>query len=138
MPTGQNEITNSDDVIDSRSIIERIEYLTDERDNYETTEEHNPVEQWAIDNPDEAAELAALEALQEEAEGYSEDWKHGATLVRDSYFTKYAEELVRDIGDLPRDLPGYVADNINWQGVAADIQVDYTSVDFDGVEYWVR
>jgi hypothetical protein len=86
----------------------------------------------------EREELRNLLSLQEEAEGYSEDWKYGSTLIRDSYFAEYAEELVRDIGDLPQDLPSYIENNIDWDGVADDIKVDYTSVDFDGVEYWVR
>ena len=85
---------------------------------------------------EEIAELKALEALAEEAEGYAPDWTHGETLIRDSYFTDYAKDLLEDCGDLPRDLPWYVV--IDWEATAGHIQQDYTSVDFDGVTYWIR
>lgn len=78
-----------------------------------------------------------LTDLAEECEGYSE-WEHGETLIRDSYFTAYAEELVHDCADLPKDLPDYIARNIDWKGVADDLKVDYTMVDFGGVDYWIR
>ena len=116
----KNAPTNSDDVIDSRDILARIEELQ------------------GMDAPDEEEkeELAALESLQSEAEGYSDDWKHGASLVRDSYFTEYVEELCRDIGDMPAEIPHYI--EIDWEKTAANIQQDYTSIEFDGVTYWVR
>src|SRR5678810_1054818 len=97
-----SEVSNSDDVIDSRSIIERIEELEGDRDSYtdDTVPDYDDLEDgqtlravaWAKENPDDAAELKALLALQSEAEGYCEDWEHGATLIRDSYFETYAQE----------------------------------------------
>lgn len=114
------EITNEQDVIDSRDIIERIAELEDTEDD------------------DEKAELEALKALEEEASGYSSDWEYGSQLIRDSYFAEYAEELCKDIGDLPKELPWYIANHIDWDGVAEEIKQDYTMVDFNGVEYWVR
>ena len=75
--------------------------------------------------------------MSDEASG-SGDWAYGATLIRDSYFTEYAEELCKDIGAIPNELPWYIENHIDWAGVAREIQQDYMSVDFDGVEYWVR
>ena len=120
--------SNSDDVIDSRDVIERIEEL----EGYEGLQDK-------IDNlieDDDAKELVALRQLQEEAEGYAPDWKHGATLIRRSHWPEYAEEMCKDIGDLPRDLPGYLV--IDWAKTADNLEVDYTTVDFDGVEYLIR
>jgi len=74
--------------------------------------------------------------LAEEACGYSSDWPYGAILIRDSYFVEYTQELLTDIGDLPRNLPAYI--EIDWEKTAENIQVDYTSVGFDGVVYWIR
>ena len=111
-------ISNSDDVIDSRDVIARIEELEDS------------------DDDDDKEELDALKALAEEAKGYAPDWHYGATLVRDSYFTEYAEELCKDIGDLPKVIPHYI--EIDWEATARNIQQDYTEVDFDGVAYWIR
>lgn len=136
------EISNSEDVIDSRDIIERIEYLEDERENLEIEDSErgnmdNPIwKEW--EESDEAAELKALLSLQDELEGYCDDWSYGVTLIRDSYFTEYTEELCKEIGDIPSNLPWYIADHIDWQGVAEDLKVDYTSAEFDGVTYWAR
>ncbi len=151
-------ISNTDDVIDSRDVIERIEELEGERqdlqDEFETAvdnklqntdpeqtgalnaarnDAYKELTDWDYDNK---AELEALKALAEEAEGYAPDWRHGAPLVRGSYFEDYARELLEDCGDIPRDLPHYI--EIDWEATARNIRMDYTGVEFDGVTYWVR
>lgn len=118
--TMTREISNTDDVIDSRDIIERIEELQgiEERDEEEQTE------------------LGNLLALQEEAEGYAPDWKYGCALIRDSYFTEYTRELCDDIGSVPKDFPHWI--EIDWEATARNVRTDYTSVEFGDVTYWVR
>ena len=118
------QITNADDVIDSRDVIARIEDLNGLMEGGDETEE-------------EKEELQTLKHLEEEANSAA-DWSYGETLIRDSYFTEYAEELCKDIGDLPSELPWYIANHIDWEGVVREIQMDYTSVDFDGITYWIR
>lgn len=139
--------TNYDDVIDSREVIERIEELaaemTDLQDALTAAQEETDapavesaqaaIQTWQEENQ---SELDALRGLQDDAEGYSEDWKHGATLVRDSYFVQYAQELLQDIGDLPKNLPHYI--EIDWEATARNIRMDYTGVEFDGITYWIR
>ena len=112
-------ISNTDDLIDSRDIIERIDELRGS--NYK----------------DDREERRVLIALAEECE-QSGDWPDSATLIRDSYWPEYTRQLVEDIGDLPSDLPYYIEHNIDWGGVADDLKQDYFSVDFDGEEYWIR
>ncbi len=150
-------ISNSDNVIDSRDVIERLEALTEEHDDLlraiddakealddEEGEEKDAMrddfdvavealKDWDCDNK---AELDALQALNDEAEGYAEDWKYGATLVHADYFTAYCQEVLDDIGDLPKDLPHYIV--IDWDATADNLKVDYTEVDFDGQTYFVR
>lgn len=121
-----NTISNSDDVVDSRDVIERIEELRAELDDETGTA-----------GDDEKAELLALEELQEEVRGYCPDWKYGATLVRDSYFRKYAQSLADDIGAIDLDA-GWPCNCIDWDEAANQLQADYTAVEFDGVTYWVR
>lgn len=131
------ELDNTQDVIDSRDVIARIEALRGEREEYQDRDLTEPLtESWAQANPDEAAELTALESLAEEASGYAPDWEYGAALIRDSYFTDYAQELLEDCGDLPKDLPHYI--HIDWEATARNIRMDYTAVEFDGVTYWIR
>lgn len=126
-----NEISNRDDMIDSRDIIERIEELEDERDSdYET------VTDWEQSNPEGVKELAALLKLHKEGEDYANDWEYGATLIRSTYFVNYCQELCEDIGDMPKDVPHYIV--IDWEATANNLKDDYTEVDFDGVTYYVR
>lgn len=86
---------------------------------------------------DEAEELAALQALAEEAEGYAADWQYGEALIRDTYFTEYAMQMAEDIGAVDPNAT-WPANYIDWDAAADALKQDYTSVDFDGVEYWIR
>lgn len=129
-----NEISNSDDIIDSRDVIARIEELETLKLDWEAAKEQKTFD--VEFSEEDADELKVLLALQEEAKGYAPDWRHGATLIRDSYFVDYCEELLKDIGDLPKDIPGYI--EIDWKKTADNIKVDYTSVEFGDVTYWVR
>jgi hypothetical protein len=115
------DISNNDDIIDSRDVIERIAELEDIDDRDE----------------DEAGDLAALLALAEEAEGYAEGWQYGEALIRDSHFEDYARELADDIGAISGD-EAWPLTCIDWEAAAEALQQDYTSVDFDGVTYWIR
>lgn len=138
-------VSNSEDILDSRDIIARIEELESERDDLaytlegaeedkEKTEAETVLKEWDEENADE---LKALKSLQNEAEGYSEDWRHGAALIRDSYFEDYARSFAEDIGAIKRDMD-WPCNCIDWAEAADQLKQDYTEVDFDGVAYWVR
>jgi hypothetical protein len=85
---------------------------------------------------DDAEELKALRTLAEEADGCG-DWYHGETLIRDSYFEDYARDLHEDINGHDAK-SGWPYDYIDWEAAAEALQSDYTSVDFDGITYWLR
>lgn len=116
-------ISNKDDVIDSRDVIARIEELTEES------------ERWS-DEDNDAEELRELMAFAEEGENYSSDWKHGETLIRDSYFVRWCQEFAEDLGALKN--ANWPLTCIDWEKAARELQYDYTSIDFAGVEYWIR
>lgn len=131
------EITTSDDIIDSRDVIARMDYLRsfceDENGEILTPETAD----YEHENRDEIEEYAKLQALCDEAEGYSSDWKYGATLIRDSHFEDYARELAEDTGAVSRDAQ-WPLQHIDWEAAADELKQDYTSVEFDGTTYWVR
>jgi len=89
-----------------------------------------------FEDPEDETNYKALKALADEASDLSSDWTYGETLVRYSYWVEYVQELLEDTGDLPKDLPHYV--EIDWKATARNIAVDYETVSFDGVEYYIR
>ena len=66
------------------------------------------------------------------------DFKYGETIIRDDYWVEYCEQLCEEIGDIPEDLPRYIANHIDWKGVAEEIAMDYTYVTYDGEDYYIR
>lgn len=120
-----NEISNMDDMIDSRDVIARIEEL----EAFQEAE--------GLMNTDALEELRILKALAEEAEGYAADWKYGEQLIRDSYFKDYAQQLAYDIGAINAEA-SWPNNCIDWDQATRELQMDYASVDFDGVTYWTR
>lgn len=115
-----NPISNTEDVIDSRDVIARIEEL---EENEERDEE-------------ETEELVALQALAKEGEA-SPDWTYGETLINDDYFPTYAQDLAEDVGAIT-PAAAWPLTYIDWDAAADALKMDYISVDFDGAEYWVR
>lgn len=113
---------NMEETIDSRDIIERIEELNS-MDLSDLSE-------------DEIEELRILTELAAEGSSECSDWEHGAILIRDTYFTDYAKEMLEDCGDLPRDLPWYIA--IDWEETADNIKQDYVELDYDGATYYIQ
>lgn len=150
-----SRVHNGADMIYSRDVIKRIRDLestledqhntavaaTDVQDGDDPDDvPSTDFEEWLKEQHDagdsDAEELIALRKLQDEAEG-SADWQHGETLIRDSYFEQYAEELADDIGAI-NSKAGWPLTCIDWKEAADQLKQDYMSVDFDGVTYWIR
>jgi hypothetical protein len=139
------DIDNNQDVLDSRDINKRLEELEDAYSDWKKEQERE-FGKWQEDSPNDPVsdsdfedwdELVSLRDLVEQCKDGG-DWEYGESLIRDTYFTDYCHDMVEDIGDLPKDLPFYIENNIDWDGVAEDLKADYTEVDFDGVTYFLR
>jgi hypothetical protein len=124
-----SNVDNYQDIIDSRDVDSRIEELETERDA--AVEAGNP------DDFTDGDELAALVAFRDEADGYCRDWRYGCTLIRDSYFTNYAQNLAADLGAL-KSVEEWPYTCIDWDKAARELQTDYSSAELDGVTYWFR
>ena len=122
-------IDNRQDIIDSRDIIERIEHLESMLED----EKADGVEPGEYVSQDE---LAALKSLAKEGEEFY-DWPHGSTLIRDSYFKEYAMDLAEDIGAIDSNA-SWPNTCIDWDQAAKELQHDYTTIEFGGVDYWIR
>lgn len=160
------DISNSDDRIDVRDVIERVEELREERADHDTERaEGEPAYvtertadgnltgisidsegkpqpgTWEAENPAEAEELKTLESLLNDLCGYGGDhqWEgswYPVTLIADSHFADYAKELAEDTGAVGKDNASWLV--IDWEASAKNIRQDYAGVDYDGVMYWYR
>lgn len=110
-------IDTTSDTLDSRDIIDRIKYL-ERIDGLDT---------------DEQEELKMLQDFEKEAALYCSDWKFGATLIEDSFWPQYAEELAEEQG---LEVPDWL--EVDWTRTAHNLMRDYTSIELDGTTYWVR
>lgn len=153
-----SKFSKSDDVIDSRDIIERIEELesTLEAAHDQETEEgatNLDFDEWleavikdqsaahAHEYWDDANELRTLQALASEAED-SPDWVYGETLINEAYFTDYIEQLIDDCYEMPKEINSgdwpYRHITIDYAAAAEEAKVDYSEVTFDGVIFLIR
>lgn len=120
-----NKIDNTQDTIDSRDIIARIEELE------------------GIENQgsEEAQELAILLKVQEQAEDCA-DYQYGEVLIRESYFTDYIKELIDDCYELPKEFNSgawpWRHMTLDYESAANEAKDDYTWIEFDGVTYLIR
>lgn len=132
------DVNNSEDVLDSRDVIARRDELKEARDDFNSDHpqpEDKDKDAWEIEFPEDAEELANLEAFIEEG---SSSWEDGETLVRESYFEEYAEELASDVSDYDPRTVRWPYTCIDWEQAARELQHDYTGADFDGVTYYYR
>jgi hypothetical protein len=120
MTTVYSPLSNTADIIDSRDVIARIEFL----------------ERTGVDD-DEREEYDALKALAADGENYAPDWEYGATLIHPDYFEDYARQLAEDIGAIDPDA-GWPNSYIDWERAADALTMDYVTVTFDGVDYWTH
>ena len=148
-----NAISNTDNTIDSRDVIARIEELEteeselqqeiDEKEDQYTPKEltKNPapvivakeaLKEWR--ESEEGQELTALKALAEQGEAYAPDWKYGAQLINEDYFEEAMDEMLEDCGYIPRDLPSFLTITVDYGA----LKMDYTKLDFDGQTYYIR
>lgn len=154
-----NPINNT--VFDSRDLIDyREELQNDILEAYvEWAENHNDhvVEEQGEDELEIPDSYDEIEFIDEEAftstcedlikeheeindfiEEIGSEARYGITVIHENYFVEYCRELCEELGEIPRDLPGYIENNINWQGVADDLEVDYSSANYDGDTYYFR
>lgn len=136
------------DVFDSREVEERIDDLEGTRqtlvDAVEECEQDHADDVQALqaarealaewDASDDAEELSKLRAFRDDVS--SPEWSYGLTLIRESYWEEYCEELVKDIGDLPNGIPNYIV--IDWTATAQNLAQDYSTAELDGDTIYYR
>ena len=136
-------------ILDTRDLAERREALKQEildsfLENFphyeEMTEsfedirfEEEEIESWKEDFEDELKEIEEIDDVENEL---GSEFEYGVTLVDVDDWEEYVEELLEDIGYIPKDFPSWI--EIDWEATANNVKVDYTEVTYQGNSYLGR
>lgn len=119
------------------SFKDNFEHYADDTDNFEDILfDEEEIQTWKEDWEDELKQIDEIDSLEDEIS--SREWDYGIQLIDKEDFTDFCVDLVKDIGDLPNDLPSYISNNIDWDGVANELEADYSEVEFRGTTYLYR
>lgn len=150
------------DIIDSRDLHDKLTELTDLKENLDELQDE--IQSLECDIEDEDLSDDEVDDLRERleemtteccdlAEKYDQEadsdlnelttmenevseWDDGATLIAEEYWVEYVEDMLKDCGDLPQDIPHYIA--IDWEQTAENIKEDYSYVEYQGTTYFYR
>jgi len=140
-----------DNIIDSRDLISMYEDLNEEHEdllaNVERLEEEandlyhkelleaarEELKEWEEEHLEE---LETLQAVIEEGESISSEWRHGTTLIHEHYFVDYAMDLGRDIGVIS-DFNSWPARHIDWEAAAEELKMDYDLIRYGEHRYYI-
>ena len=122
----QTDLVNSfNDYFDTE--LEDFGDLTSYIDNSEDED----VQEWKEDNSDDFDHIEEIDYIEDNVS----DFSFGETLIHGDDFTEYCKGMVEDY---LYNVPDFIKYNIDWEGVASDLEVDYSSVTYQGESYLVR
>lgn len=81
---------------------------------------------------DEQEELDELDNLESEIS----EWMHGTEMIPEDEFEDYARELADDLGSTKGNEWPFTC--IDWERAARELAMDYTTVSYQGEDYYVR
>ena len=88
---------------------------------------------------DEQERFDMLKALEDELGGDLESAADNEpTMIAKSEFADYCQEMAEDCGYVTDSNKNPLMNYIDWEGWARDCAYDYTLIEFDGCEYYVR
>lgn len=120
-----------DDLLDLRDLWKRHEELQDEISTAMASDDFD-ADFWA----EEDQELRKLEKLFDEIappDRYGEFDE--PTLILESYFERYAQDLAEELYEVADHWPFTC---IDWEEAAEELKVDYTTYEIDGYTYYQR
>lgn len=137
------------DIFDSRDVIPRFEIyrqaVVDLGIREEDVDTFDNGENWPAyitedldsDAEEVIREFLDLRQLMDDGESNCEDWRGGATLIRESHFEDYARELADDIGAIDGEAR-WPNTYIDWARAADALKMDYSELSYGGDTYLAR
>lgn len=122
--------------IDTRDLVKRAGELEEEQETLENEQEMNPTQgrgQEIEEIEEIGIELGEIEGVKDACE----DFEHGATLIPEDDFERYAQEFAEDIGAINSEM-SWPLGCIDWERAARELAMDYTTVSYQGTDYYIR
>ena len=139
----ENPINKS--VFDSRDLIEYEKYFkkscTILFNDYMLKQDSDYELDFEVDFLDYEDFLGEFPDIHEFYEFFNElnddsEFESGTAIIHEDYWVEYVQELLEDIGDLPKDLPSYIV--IDWKNTANNVMDDYKQYRYKDQTYLKR
>ena len=137
---------DSRDLKDRRNKLraEVVDYFNEEMKNYSEKDEYieflifeEGVEDLRRMFRNNIEEIEDIEALKFKVDK-DDDWDFGIHFIRSEEFEDYCKEQIQESGVISHDLPAIIENNIDWEGIADDMESDYKTVYYRGIDYLYR
>jgi len=129
----QEELEALQDVVEEARELITEETEGDDPDGVWATlhEAEDDLADWQSEYQEDLDELNNLE------NEVGREWMHGTTLIPESEFTEYAQDLAEDISGMPKDQP-WPFSHIDWEAAADALKQDYSEAEYQGTTYLFR
>ena len=135
-------------VLDTRDLIEKREELKEEifndflecfpqyedmTDSYDDIlMEEEEIQDWKEGWSEEINHIEEIDSIEDEVSEFND----GTTLIDESDMEEYVEDLLKEIGYIPKDFPSWI--EIDWSSTTDNVKEDYSEVTYQGTEYFYR
>jgi hypothetical protein len=116
------------------SFLETFEHYKERTESFEDILfEEEEIQEWKEDWEDDLQEIDQIDKIEYTL---GSEFEYGVTLVREDYWEEYVEDLLVEIGYLPKELPCWI--EIDWVSTAYNVSQDYEEVLYQGDTYLGR
>jgi hypothetical protein len=116
------------------SFLETFEHYKERTESFEDILfEEEEIQEWKEDWEYDLQEIDQIDKIEYIL---GSEFEYGVTLVREDYWEEYVEDLLIEIGYLPKDLPCWI--EIDWVSTAYNVKQDYEEVLYQGDTYLGR
>jgi len=116
------------------SFLENFPHYQEMTESFEDIRfEEEEIQSWKEDFEDELKEIEEIDTIENEL---GSEFDYGVTLVDVDDFEEYVEDLLDELGYIPKDFPSWI--EIDWQATANNVRQDYTEVEYQGNSYLGR
>ena len=116
------------------SFLENFPHYQEMTESFEDIRfEEEEIQSWKEDSEDELKEIEEIDTIENEL---GSEFDYGVALVDVDDFEEYVEDLLDELGYIPKDFPSWI--EIDWEATANNVRQDYTEVEYQGNSYLGR